>query len=221
MNNRNTYILTAVCGFLGTVLLIGSFRLNPSPPASDTFAQFRDFAMQHRTGIVIASWFQGIGSLLTVIFAIALIDIAGASQRIVGKIAFLSGTTILMISLVEIIFYLASLQAAETGDQASMLVSNNLISATQHAFLIAPALLLPLGLVLLDSNLLGRGFALTALLIGATLQVFGLLGIIMSLQPVIDILLIVQGVWFVAASVALLARNSRFSPKNAYSGRVS
>ncbi|MBF6594895.1 MAG: hypothetical protein IVW51_10665 [Thermaceae bacterium] len=40
-------------------------------------------------------------------------------------------------------------------------------------------------------------------MLGAPLQVFGLVGLFNALQTVIDDLLIVQSVWFVAASVVL------------------
>src|SRR5262249_48625677 len=97
----------------------------------------------------------------------------------------------------------------EDGDTANALASNNLIKAVQHVFLIAPALLIPLGFVLLGSDVLPRAFAYLALAMGATLQVLGLLGLFHILQPVIDVLLIVQSFWFVAAAVTLLIRGSK------------
>jgi hypothetical protein len=113
-----------------------------------------------------------------------------------------------MVSLVEVTLYLAAVQAAVAGDVPSGLVSNNLIKAVQHVFLIAPALLLPLGVVLLDSRVLPRPFAYLALALGATLQILGLVGVGLFnvLQPVIDVLLIVQALWFVAAAIGLIIR---------------
>jgi hypothetical protein len=204
MSKRFSHILAALCGILGPVSLVASFRLNPAPPASDTLTQLRDFAIQHHNNIILGGWLQGIGSLLIVLFAIALIHFAGASQRISGWITMLSGATILMVSLTEVAYYLAAVQATEIGDTASGLASNNLIQAVQHVFLIAPALLLPLGYVLLGSDLLPRPFAYLGLALGAILQVFGLLGLFNILQPVIDVLLIVQSLWFVAAALGLL-----------------
>jgi hypothetical protein len=43
----------------------------------------------------------------------------------------------------------------------------------------------------------------TALLLGGALQALGLLGIFSPLQPLIDALLIVQGVWFLATSITV------------------
>ncbi len=48
MFSRNTYILAALSGIVGPVVLVASFIINPAPPASDTNAQLRDFALQHR-----------------------------------------------------------------------------------------------------------------------------------------------------------------------------
>jgi hypothetical protein len=89
------------------------------------------------------------------------------------------------------------------------MVSNALIKAVQHVFLIAPALLLPLGTVLLGSRVLPRIFVYLALAIGVTLQIFGLVGLFGLLQPIIDDLLIVQALWFVAAGVALMTGQRR------------
>ena len=197
-------IVAGLCGIFGAIALVSSFVMNPAPPAEFTASQLRDFAIQHHNGIVFGAWLQGMGSLLLVLFAIALVHLAGATHQFAGWVTLLAGATILMVSLVEITFYLGAVQAAEAGDLTSGAVSNALIKAVQHVFLIAPALLLPLGAVLLGAQILPRVFAYVALAIGATLQIFGLVGLFGVLQPIIDDVLIVQALWFVAAGVVLL-----------------
>jgi hypothetical protein len=199
-------MLAAACGMVGTITLIGSFAINPAPPAGLTTAQLADWAVQHHTTLVLGGWLQGIGSLLTVLFAVALVHLAGATHRFAGWATLLAGAVILLVSLVEVTFYLAAAEAAVTGDAATGTVSNALIKAVQHVFLIAPALLLPLGAVLLGSHVLPRAYAYLALALGAILQVLGLVGLFGVLQPVIDVLLIVQGIWFLAAAFTLLVR---------------
>lgn len=211
MSTRLSGILATLCGIVGPVILVASFAINPAPPADYTITQLRDFAIQHHNGIVFGGWLQGTGSLLIVLFAIALVHLADATHRLAGWITLLAGAAILMVSLMEVTFYLGAVQATEIGDTASALSSNNLIKAVQHVFLIAPALLLPLGFVLLGSNVLPRVFAYLALAMGTTLQIFGLLGLFNILQPLIDVLLIVQSFWFVAAAIVLLLRE-RWSP---------
>ncbi len=209
MSPRQSHLLTASCGVVGPVILVASFVMNPAPPADLNTAELRDFAVRNHNAIVVGGWLQGMGSLLIVLFSLALVHHAGASHRLAGWITLLAGASILMVSLVEIAFYLAAVQAAEAGDTASALASNNLIKAVQHVFLISPALLLPVGFVLLGSDVLPRAFAYSALAIGAALQVLGLLGLFRLLQPVIDVLLIVQAAWFVAAAVVMIVRQSK------------
>ncbi len=155
---------------------------------------------------------QGTGSLLVVLFALALVHFSEATHSYAGWVTLLSGAVILMVSLVEVAFYLGAVQAVVNGDVNTGLTSNALIKAVQHLFLIAPALLLPLGFVLLRSKLLPRLFAYTALLIGALLQIGGLAGLFNFLQPVVDIVLIVQNLWFILAGIVLALRVPKSPP---------
>ena len=209
MFTRRAQVLLALCGMLGPVTLVSSFVINPAPPVTATIEQLRSFAVEHQTTIVLGGWLQGVGSLLIVLFSLGLVHLAGATHRFAGWATALAGATILMVSLVEVTFYLAAAHAAITGDLTTGLVSNALIKAVQHVFLIAPALLIPLGIVLIGSPLLPRTLGYLALLLGVTLQVFGLVGLFNLLQPVIDKVLIVQALWFVAAATALLLRATR------------
>jgi hypothetical protein len=130
---RQPHFLTALCGIIGPVILVASFVISPAPPASYTITPLRDFALQHHNGIALGGWLQGIGSLLIVLFAIALVHLADATHRLAGWITLLAGTIILMVSLVEVRFYLGAVQATEIGDTASALSSNNLISSCTKA----------------------------------------------------------------------------------------
>jgi hypothetical protein len=203
-SSRRSGLVIALCGIVGPSILVASFVINPAPPATDTVAQLRDFALQHHNGIVLGGWLQGMGSLLIVLFSLGLVHLANAAQRLAGWITLLAGAVILVVSLVEIVFYLSAVQATEAGDTAGGLAANSLIKAVQHVFLIAPALLLPLGIVLRDSRILPRVFAYTALLVGGTLQVLGLVGLLHPLQAVINVILIIQSLWFIAAALAVL-----------------
>jgi hypothetical protein len=206
-------LLAAVCGIIGPVTLVSSFFINPAPPVDASVAQLAEFAHRHYSTIVLGGWLQGMGSLLIVIFALALVHLAGATHWFSGWLTLLAGANILMVSLVEITFYLGAVQGAASGDQASGLASDNLRRAVQHVFLIAPALLLPLGVVVACSRLLPLALAYLALALGAGLQILGLVGLFHMLQPVIDVVLIVQGVWFIAAAILLIARPAKVSEK--------
>ena len=211
MSTQQFRHLAASCGILGPVTLVASFFINPAPPADATITQLAEFANRNHNTIIMGGWLQGIGSLLIVIFALALVHLAEATHRFAGWLTLLAGSTILMVSLVEVTFYLGAVQAAANGEVASGMSSNNLIKAVQHVFLIAPALLLPLGVVLLGSRVLPRVFAPLGLALGLTLQILGLVGLFGVLQPVIDVVLIVQAIWFVAAAIALIMRTGMAS----------
>src|SRR5262249_23045601 len=161
------------------------------------------FALQHQGGLAFGGWLQAMGSLLLVLYAVALVHLADATRTFFGWFTLLAGAVVLMVSLLEGTVYIAGLQAAGTGDVCSGLVSDALIKAVQHVFLIAPALLLPLGAVLWRADLLPRVFAYAALLIGTTLQLLGVAGLFRALQSVIDACLIVQALWFVATGALL------------------
>ena len=206
MLSRQSQLLVTLCGIIGPLILVASFVINPAPPPGSTIPDLRSFAVQHHTGIVLGGWLQGIGSLLIVVFAIGLVHLADAVNRLAGSVTLLSAAIIAMVSLVEVTFYLGAVQATEIGDTASALSSDNLRKAVQHVFLIAPALLLSVAFVLKGSQLLPRIFEHTALALGVTLQTLGLLGLFNVLQPVVDVVLMVQALWFVTAAIVLLLR---------------
>ncbi len=209
MSAKAFRILTALCGILGGITLAYSFAANPTPPPTATISQMFAYANQNHDKILIAAWLQGISSLLVVLFILAIVHQAGATQRFAGWITLLSGSALLMTSLVEISFYILAVQAAAIGDAVMGTIAEATILAIHHIFLIAPALLLPLGIVLLGSNVLPRLYGYLAIALGAALQVLGLIGLFNLLQPVIDNLLIVQNVWLVTAGIVLLFRPKR------------
>jgi hypothetical protein len=102
MSIDNSRVPAALSGIIGPVILVASFLINPAPPADSTTSQLRDFAVRHHGGIVLGGWLQGMGSLLIVLFALALVHLANATHRLEGWVTLLAGASILMVSLVEI-----------------------------------------------------------------------------------------------------------------------
>ena len=84
--------LAVLGGVVGTVTLIGSFVIDPAPPTNLTLAQLADWAIQHHTLIILGGWLQAIGSLLTVLFVLALVHMAGFTHQFAGWVALLSGS---------------------------------------------------------------------------------------------------------------------------------
>jgi hypothetical protein len=196
-------LFAGLCGIFGPLILVGSFAMNPAPPTGLSAAALAAWAAPRAGLLLLGGWTQGIGSLLIVIFTLALVEMGGARSGFAGRLTQLASATILAVSLLEVAFYLAAAQAVVANDAMLGLVSGGLIKAVQHVFLIAPAVLLPLGVVILNTRVLARGFGYSALALGASLQALGLAGVLWPLQPLVDGLLIVQSLWFVAAGLAL------------------
>jgi hypothetical protein len=73
-----------------------------------------------------------------------------------------------------------------------------------YAMVAAPLVFLPLGAVILDSGVLPRVLGYTALALGAVFAVLGLVGVLAPVQGIVDGLSALQGLWWIAAAVALL-----------------
>ncbi len=209
-SNRPVYIFAALCGILGAVSLSVSFSINPGPPAGATIQQIIVWGQQVQGLIRAGAWLQAFGSLLEVIFMLALIYLANATKRLSSMIIAFTATAIMSVSLIEIAGYLSAIQSGVNGDLISLRMSLILIQAIQHAYVIAPAPanLLALGVLLLNSHLLPRIqlriFAAIAIILGAVVGVMGLIGTFIPMQTQIDMALTVQEVWFIATSIALL-----------------
>jgi hypothetical protein len=201
--------LAGLCGIVGPVMLVASFAINPSPPPGLPPADLAAWAEPRAGLMLLGGTMQGIGSLLIVIFALALVRLSGAADGFLVCLTHLAGGTILVVSLIEAAFYLAAAQAIASGDTTLDLVSGGLIRAAEHVFLIAPTLLIPLGVVLLRTRVLARPFAYSGLVIGACLQVLVLARLFGALQPVVDDVLMVQSAWFVAAGAGLALSATR------------
>ncbi len=84
--------------------------------------------------------------------------------------------------------------------------------AAQHLYFIvaAPALFLPLGIVLLRSRVLPRAFGILALLLGVGFGVVGMASLLtLTLPASITALGSLQAVWWLSAGIALMVRSGK------------
>ena len=206
MSTKAFRILVALCGILGITALMVSFAINPAPPAGSAIPQIVVWGKQHETLILTGSWLQGVGSLLEVIFILALVHLTDTTRLLRGWIVMFTATIIMGVSLVEVAFYISTIESGVSGDLTTMSVSLNLIKAIQHAYVIAPApaLLFTLAVILIDSRMLPRLFGYLAVVLGATMGILGLIGTFIPLQLVIDTVLSVQEIWFIAIAITLI-----------------
>ena len=93
-------ILTALCGTLGVIMLIPSFIINPGPPPNPTIAQLIAFGNQYHNSILIGAWLQAVSPFLIILFAIAIVHLAGATTRLMGWMTMFGGSILVMTSLV-------------------------------------------------------------------------------------------------------------------------
>src|SRR2546425_3393085 len=95
MSTRLSSILAAFCGILGVVILgvYYSGVLVPQLPAADphpTVAQLTALGIPNHSGVFVDAWFLVTGALLSVVFFLALIQLAGAVTRFAGRIMMLA-----------------------------------------------------------------------------------------------------------------------------------
>lgn len=208
MSPRLFRILAALSGLLGIALTILSFNLYPGPPPNPTVAQLTAYGHHYHTPIVIGAWLQAVSPFLTIVFALAIVHLAGATTRLVGWMTMVAGTILVLVSLVEVALYLSAVNGnpATTG-----LISLDLIAAVQHLYswVAAPALFLTLGIVILGSRVLPQVFGYLAVAFAGVFAALGIAALFSPVQTVVDILANVQGVWWLLAAIVLLVRSGK------------
>src|SRR5947209_16662688 len=196
---RRSRILIALCGIFGTVLLGLYFGVGFSAglaqlSSAATMAQVVSVATQYHTLWYLGTWLQATGSLLSVVFFLALVQRAGATTRLAGLLAIVGSAVLLAVVLVEGVFTIDLAQAALNGHQVTSLTSFDIMTVFTYIYPIVPApvIFLALGTVLRGSRLLPRVFGLLAFGLGIAFAVVGLVGlfttplltiIVLSLQP--------------------------------------
>lgn len=211
ISKRSFCILSGLSGVTGVVLIIVSFVINSGPPPGATSADLVKFGQQNYANILWGAWLQAVGPVLIVLFAFALVLLAGASQRLAGWMTFFGATVLMAVSLLEVTFYISAL----FPDPAAMpLISLKLISAVQHLYFIvaAPALFLPLGIVLVSSPILPRLFGYLALLLAAAFAALGVIFLLDLVLPgAVTAFAGIQALWWLAAAITLIISSGKFS----------
>ena len=217
MSAQLSRILIALCGILGTLLLglyfgVGfSIGLAQLPPDA-TMAQVVSVATQYHNLWFLGTWLQATGSLLSVVFFLALVQRAGATARLAGLLTSLGSAVLLAVVLIEGVFTIDLAQAAVNGHQIASLTSFDIMTVFTHIYPLAPApvIFLALGTILLGSRLLPRVFGYLALGLGIAFEIVGLVGLFTT--PVLTlVVLVLQSLWVLAAAITLLVRTGKAS----------
>lgn len=206
-------ILSGLSGIAGVILILLSFNINPGPPPGATSDELMKFGQQYHTSVLWGAWLQAVGPLFIVLFALSLVHLGGASQRLAGWMTLFGATILMTVSLIEITFYISALH---TDPPMMPFISLKLISAAQHLYFIvaAPALFLPLGIVLIRSTILPRLFGYLALLLAAAFAALGMIFLLtLTLPGPVTAFAGVQALWWLAAAITLIVRSRRI-PSN-------
>lgn len=211
ISRRSFCLMSSLSGMVGVVMLILSFVINPGPPHNADYAELIRFGQRHSVTVLWGAWLQAVGPVFIVLFALALVHLAGAAQRLAGWMTLFGASVLMTTSLIEITFYISALFP---DPEMMPTISLRFIGAVQHLyfFAAAPALFLPLGLVLVGSSILPRVFGYLA--VGLAFA-FGALGVIflrtLMLPDPVTAFAGVQALWWVGAGVTLMFRNMRNS----------
>jgi hypothetical protein len=211
MSIRTAYVLTGLCGILGTIALAiyfsAPFWLMPLPPANAAIEQVMNFGIKYHNVILWDTWLQQIGSFLSILFVLALVHLAGASDKFAGRLALLVSGVIMALSLAEGTFELSAVYAGENGHLESALTAFDLTNVFVHVFLLAPSLFLVMGLALRGTTLLPKGFAYSAIYLGVFFQILGVIGLFNARALLLVIMLLnLQNIWTLLVSVILLIK---------------
>jgi hypothetical protein len=212
LSSKRTFcVLSGLSGIAGVVMLGLSFAFAVGPPANATKAELITFAQQHHAGVLWGAWLQAVGPVFIILFAFALVHLAAATLRLSGWMTFFGATILMTVSLIEITYYISALFA---DPEVMSSISLRVIFAVQHLYFVvaAPALFLPLGIVLISSDILPRVFGYLAIALAIT---FACLGIAFQLRLILPTPVTafagVQALWWLAAAILLVVRSGRIS----------
>jgi hypothetical protein len=206
MLTRRAVVWAAVSGLVGTCMLGVSFAINTGPPAGASGAQLAAFGQQHHDAILWGAWLQAVGPVLIALFAFAVVVLAGATARLAGWMTLFGTATLMAVSVVEITGYIGTQQ---TSPATMGLTSLALIYSVQHLYFIvaAPAVWLPLGLLILGSGVLPRILGYLALVLFAVFALAGVFTLLdLIVPPAVQIFGSVQALWWLAAAGTLIIR---------------
>jgi hypothetical protein len=224
MSTRQSTILIALSGILGTILLSLYFGVGFSVglaqlPLNTSAAQIANLGLEYRNLWFLGTWLQATGSLLSVIFFLSLIQRTDRVASLAGLLTIVGSAVLLAVVLVEGVFTIDLAQAAVNGHTITSLTSFDIMSVFTYVYPIVPApvIFLSLGTILLGSRLLPRVLGYLALGLGIAFAVVGLIGLFTTSLLTIAVLSL-QALWVLAAAITLLVRSGSMSDT---SGKVS
>lgn len=189
--------------YFGVGFSLGLAQLPANAPNADILKA----VTENRDAWYLGAWLQATGSMLSIVFFVALVFEANALTKLSGILTVVGSTTLLTVVLIEGAFTIDLAQAAANGRDAVSLTSFDLMTVFTHIYPLAPAplIFLSLGMVLLSSNVLPRGFAYTAFVLGIAFLIAGLISLF-TIPWLVLVVLVLQSIWGLGAALAYLLR---------------
>lgn len=209
LSTRSYRLIGGLAGIVGVILLGLSFAINAGPPENASSAELIKFARENYSHILWGAWMQAVGPVLIILFALCLVHLAAAAERLAGWMTLFGATVLMTVSLIEITFYMSALHA---DPELLPFISLKLISAVQHLYFMiaAPALFFPLGIVLLGSPVLPRLFGYLALLLAVVFESLGVIFLLtLTLPAAVTAVAGVQALWWLAAAITLVVQSRK------------
>ena len=159
-------------------------------------------------------------------FILAIVHLAGAGRRFAGRIVGLAAAILVGLTLLDSAMIISAVQSAAHGQNETLRVSFDLVvgpgnDAIGRSFLIAPAILLPLGFVILQTRLLPRSYGWLAIGFDGASQALGLIGLFskVAFADVNPAVLALENLWLITVAVTLLIHRRSAEPRSAIARR--
>jgi hypothetical protein len=205
-------MLGARAALIGALMIGISFAINPGPPDGATAEQLVLFGKRYYKEILWGAWLQAVGPVLIMLFAVTIVYFASAMNRVLGWMTLLGACILVMVSLTEVVFYITALFPVPDN---MVIISMNIAHAVQHLYFIvaAPAIFLPLGLVILSSTVLPKVFGYLAIALAIGFIIVGILSLYHLVLSTTETLLApIQAFWWVGAAITLRMRAKKLFP---------
>jgi len=211
-------IWASFAGIVGVVVLGASFVILPAPPAVNApVGELVGYANRHHDLLLWTAWLEAAGSILFVVFLVALAHM-GSSRGPAKLLTVLCGAAVIAVGLLYSICLIAIAESSKVGGSQLRTagVAYGMWAACEHAFLLAPPVLLPLGLALRGSSALPTRFSITAVAFGCASIVLGLVGLFYAgpnatgaAGVAINALIGLESLWVLLAAASLCRRRPR------------
>jgi hypothetical protein len=209
ISRRRFCVLGALSGIAGVAMLMLSFAAAVGPPAGATSADMVKFGQEHFAAILWGAWLQAVGPVFIIVFALALVHLAGAMHRLAGWMTLFGSTVLMTVSLIEITFYMSAM----FPDPPLMpFISMRVINAVQHLYfnVAAPSLFFPLGIVLVSSRILPQLFGYLAIILAVIFAGLGVIFLLsLTLPAAVTAFAGIQAIWWLAAAFTLAIRSKK------------